>query len=135
MVRLKNILSLTDKEFSKIVKKKKQQKPWETLIISENLTWDQFSKVNFYLHELSGAKPVLSVARSYPYKANYTHVLGYVAQASENDLLKNEEIKNKHVPGLRVGKSGLEKTFENSLIGTNSVQRYEVNAFGKELIK
>ena len=133
MVRLKNILSLTDKEFSKIVKKKKQQKPWETLIISENLTWDQFSKVNFYLHELSGAKPVLSVARSYPYKANYTHVLGYVAQASENDLLKNEEIKNKHVPGLRVGKSGLEKTFENSLIGTNSVQRYEVNAFGKRI--
>ncbi len=121
MVRLKNILSLSDKQFSKIVKKKKQQKPWETLIISESLTWDQFSKVNFYLHELSGAKPVLSVARSYPYKANYTHVLGYVAQASENDLLENEEIKNKHVPGLRVGKTGLEKTFENSLIGSISV--------------
>ena len=133
MVRLKNILSLTDKQFSKIVKKKKQQKPWETLIISESLTWDQFSKVNFYLHELSGAKPVLSVARSYPYKANYTHVLGYVAQASESDLLENEEIKNKHVPGLRVGKTGLEKTFENSLIGTNSVKRYEVNAFGKRI--
>ena len=64
MVRLKNILSLSDKQFSKILKKKKQQKPWETLIISESLTWDQFSKVNFYLHELSGAKPVLSVARS-----------------------------------------------------------------------
>jgi len=133
MVRLKNILSLSDKQFSKIVKKKKQQKPWETLIISESLTWDQFSKVNFYLHELSGAKPVLSVARSYPYKANYTHVLGYVAQASESDLLENEEIKNKHVPGLRVGKTGLEKTFENSLIGTNSVKRYEVNAFGKRI--
>ncbi len=133
MVRLKNILSLSDKEFGKIIKKKKQQKPWETLIISENLTWDQFSKVNFYLHELSGAKPVLSVARSYPFEANYTHVLGYVAQASEDDLLQNEEIKNRHVPGLRVGKTGLEKTFENSLIGTNSVKRYEVNAFGKRI--
>ena len=133
MVRLKNILSLSDKQFGKIIKKKKQQKPWETLIISENLTWDQFSKVNFYLHELSGAKPVLSVARSYPFEANYTHVLGYVAQASEDDLLQNEEIKNRHVPGLRVGKTGLEKTFENSLIGTNSVKRYEVNAFGKRI--
>ena len=57
MVRLKNILPLTNKQFSKIIKKKNQQKPWETLIISENLTWDQFSKVNFYLQELSGAKP------------------------------------------------------------------------------
>ena len=133
MVRLKNILPLSNKEFAKIIKKKSQQKPWETLIISENLTWDQFSKVNFYLHELSGAKPVLSVARSYPFKENYTHVLGYVAQASENDLSNNENIKNKHVPGLRVGKSGLEKSFENDLIGTNGVQRYEVNAFGKRI--
>ena len=133
MVRLKNILPLSNNEFVKIIKKKNQQKPWETLIISENLTWDQFSKVNFYLHELSGAKPVLSVARSYPFKENYTHVLGYVAQASENDLLNNENIKNKHVPGLRVGKTGLEKSFENELIGTNGVQRYEVNAFGKRI--
>ena len=133
MIRLKNILPLSNNEFAKIIKKKNQQKPWETLIISENLSWDQFSKVNFYLHELSGAKPVLSVARSYPFKENYTHVLGYVAQASENDLLNNENIKNKHVPGLRVGKTGLEKSFENDLIGTNGVQRYEVNAFGKRI--
>ena len=133
MVRLKTILSLSDNKFSKIIKRKNQQKPWETLIISENLSWDQFAKVNFYLHELSGAKPVLSVARSYPYKENYTHVLGYVAQASQKDLVNNEIIKKKHVPGLRVGKSGLEKKFENDLIGTNSVQRYEVNAYGKRI--
>ena len=52
MVRLKDILQLDDQQFSKIIKKKKSQKPWETLIISENLSWDQFSKVNFFLHEL-----------------------------------------------------------------------------------
>ena len=133
MVRLKEILQLDDQQFSKIIKKKKSQKPWETLIISENLSWDQFSKVNFFLHELVGAKPVLSVARSYPYKDNYTHILGYVAHASKNDLLNNEVIKKSHVPGLRVGKIGLEKTFENDLIGTNGVQRYEVNAYGKRI--
>ena len=74
-------------------KEKKTTKIWETLIISENLSWDQFAKINFYLHELSGAKPVLSVARNYPYKEKFTHLLGYVAQASENDLIENEAIK------------------------------------------
>ena len=133
MVRLKEILKLSDKQYSRIIKKKNSQKPWETLIISENLTWDQFSRVNFYLHELIGAKPVLSVARSYPYNGTFTHVLGYVAEASENDLIKNEIIKKNHVAGLRVGKIGLEKTFENYLIGTNGVQRYEVNAYGKRI--
>ena len=133
MLRLKDILNLTKNDFSKIIKKKNNQKPWETLIISENLTWEEFSKINYFLHELVGAKPVLSVSRDYPFKENYTHVLGYVGQASEDDLLNNQIIKKSHVPGLKVGKIGLEKTFENDLIGKNGVQRYEVNAYGKRI--
>ena len=133
MVRLKTILDLSDKEYSKIVKKKNKQKPWETIIISENLSWAQFSKLNLYLHELDGAKPVLSVSRYYPYKENFTHILGYVSRASASDLEENEFIKKNYVPSLRVGKSGLEKTFEKDLIGTNGIQRYEVNAYGKRV--
>ena len=49
IVRLKSILDLTDKQYSRILKKKKIQKPWETLIISENLSWEQFSKLNLFL--------------------------------------------------------------------------------------
>ena len=133
LIRLRDILKFDNKTLSKIFAKKKTQKPWETIVISENLNWDEFSKINFYLHELPGAKPVITVGRSYPYGESYTHVLGYVSQASVNDLVNNKIIKERNVPGLRVGKSGLEKKFENELIGTNSIQRYEVNAFGKRI--
>ena len=133
MLRLRDILELSNAQFSKIIKKKNNQKNWETLIISENLSWEHFTKINYFLHDLVGAKPVLSVSRDYPYKENYTHVLGYVSQASERDILNNDAIKNNHVPGLKVGKIGLEKTFETDLIGTNGVQRYEVNAYGKRI--
>jgi penicillin-binding protein 2 len=133
MVRLKGILAFSNNEFKKIIKQKNNQKSWETLIISKNLTWEQFTKVNYFLHDLVGAKPVLSVSRNYPFGENYTHVLGYVSEASQKDILNNEEIRNKHVPGLKVGKTGLEKTFENELIGTNGIQRYEVNAYGKRI--
>jgi len=133
MVRLKEILNISNNDFKKIIKQKNSQKPWETIIISKNLTWEQFTKVNYYLHDLVGAKPVLSVSRNYPFNENYTHVLGYVSEASEKDILNNEIIKSTHVPGLKVGKTGLEKTFENELIGTNGIQRYEVNAYGKRI--
>ena len=133
MVRLKDILSISNNDFKKILIEKNNQKPWETLIISKNLTWEQFTKVNYYLHDLVGAKPVLSVSRNYPFNESYTHVLGYVSEASEKDILNNEIIKSTHVPGLKVGKTGLEKTFENELIGTNGIQRYEVNAYGKRI--
>ena len=133
IVRLKDILKFDEEKLIQLVKKKNNQKPWESLVISENLTWDEFSKINFYLHELPGAKPVITVGRDYPYGKSYTHILGYVSQASTDDLINNKIIKERNVPGLRVGKSGLEKTFEKELIGTNSVQRYEVNAYGKRI--
>jgi penicillin-binding protein 2 len=133
MVRLKKILKISNNEFKRIIKQEKNQKSWETLIISKNLTWEEFTKINYFLHDLVGAKPVLSVSRSYPFNENYTHVLGYVSEASEKDILNNETIKSMHVPGLKVGKTGLEKTLENELIGTNGIQRYEVNAYGKRI--
>ncbi len=133
MLRLKEILNLNDQEFRKIISRKNKQKPWETLVVSENLTWEQFAKINYFLHDLTGAKPVLSISRNYPYDETFTHVLGYVSEASEKDILNNEVIKNNHVPGLKVGKIGLEKSFEDKLLGTNGVQRYEVNAYGKRI--
>ncbi len=133
MLRLKNILVIDDREFKKILKQKKKQKSWETLIISDNLTWEQFAKVNYYLYELTGAKPIISVSRNYPYDDNYTHILGYVSEASKEDILRNENIKKHHVPGLKIGKTGLEKSFEDQLIGTNGIERYEVNAYGKRI--
>ena len=133
MVRLKNIIKIENKEIRRIYKKKEKQLPWQTLIISENLSWEEFSKLNLFLHELPGAKPVFSVARQYPQAENFTHVLGYVAEASVQDINNYSFIKENHVPGLRVGKTGLEKALEKELIGTSGLQRYEVNAHGKKI--
>ncbi len=131
--RIKNILELSDKQFQKIIKKKNEIKPWETLIVADNLSWENFSKINNNLYDLNGVKPIISISRSYPYKENYTHILGYVSQANENDILSNEIVKERFVQGLKVGKIGLEKTFENDLIGNNSIERYEVNAYGRRI--
>ena len=98
MLRLKDILKINNNTFNKILKKKNNQKSWETLVVSENLTWEQFTKINYFLHDLTGAKPVLSVSRDYPFKKNYTHVLGYVSEASEKDILNNEAVKKNIKP-------------------------------------
>jgi penicillin-binding protein 2 len=131
--RLKVLLELSDKKISNILKNKKQLKPWESIIVSENLSWSEFVKVNNYLYDLAGAKPVMTISRNYPFDDIYTHVLGYVSQPNTNDILQNEIIQERFVPGMKVGKLGLEKTLENYLMGTNAIQRYEVNAYGKRI--
>ena len=50
--RLKVLLELSDKKISNILKNKKQLKPWESIIVSENLSWSEFVKVNNYLYDL-----------------------------------------------------------------------------------
>ena len=131
--RLKDLLELSNKEFNKILKKKREIKPWETLVVSDNLSWNKFSKINNHLYDLNGVKPVISISRNYPLKENFTHLIGYVSQANQNDIEKTEAIKKNFVPGLKVGKTGLEKSFEDKLIGTNDIERYEVNAYGRRI--
>ena len=133
ITRVKDILDLSDKQFKKIIKKQKEIKSWETLIVADNLSWEKFSKINNQLYDLNGVKPVVSISRNYPYKENYTHILGYVSQANEKDIMLNKTVKERFVQGLKVGKTGLERSFEDILIGDNSIERYEVNAYGRRI--
>ena len=133
LLRLKTILNLGEKKIKKIKKLKSKVKPWDSIIVSENLSWDQFIKINNYLYDLVGAKPVMTISRNYPFKDVYTHVLGYVSQPNEQEILENEIVKERFVPGMKIGKLGLEKKLEKQLIGTNAIQRYEVNAYGKRI--
>ena len=131
--RLKTLLNLSEKKIDKIVKLKNKLKPWESIIVSENLSWSDFLKINNFLYDLVGVKPVMTISRNYPFSDVYTHILGYVSQPNEEEILANEIVQERFVPGMKIGKLGLEKTLENYLIGTNAIQRYEVNAYGKRI--
>ena len=131
--KLKNILGLSSNEIKKIYRDKERLKPWDILVASDNLNWTQFSKLNLYLHELEGAKPVVSSSRFYPYKNDLVHVVGYVGSASVKDIERKDIIKENLVPGLKVGKSGIEYAKETQLIGRYGIKRYEVNSSGKRI--
>ena len=130
--RLKSILNLSDKKIFLLKKKIAKQKPWEPIIISDNLNWSEFSRINLFLHELQGVEPVVSVARVYQDNSS-THILGYVSQVSAKDLKNKKYLKEMSVPGMAVGKIGLEKRLDEKIIGEVGFQRYEVNAYGKRI--
>jgi len=133
LFRLKTIINLSNNEIAKIYKLKEKLKPWDTLVVADNLGWSEFSRLNLYLHELEGIKPVVSSSRYYPYGDNLVHVVGYVGDASLKDVERMEEIKENLVPGLKVGKSGIEYSNEKLLIGRYGIKRYEVNSSGKRI--
>ena len=77
-------------------------------------------------------EPIVSVARVYKDNSS-AHVLGYVSQASAKDLQNKSYLKEMSVPGIAVGKTGLERRLDKDIIGKVGFQRYEVNAFGKRI--
>ena len=131
-VRLKGILNISDQKISFLKRLIKKQKPWEPIVISDNLNWSEFSKLNLFLHELNGVEPIVSVARTYPDNSS-AHILGYVSQISAKDLKTKKYLKELSVPGMTVGKTGLERKLDKEIIGKVGFQRYEVNAFGKRI--
>ncbi len=131
-VRLKAILNITDKKVFYLKKVIKKQKPWEPVIISENLDWSEFSRINLFLHELEGVEPIVSVARTYPDNSS-AHILGYVSQISSKDLQTKKYLQDLAVPGMAIGKTGLERKLDEQIIGKRGYQRYEVNAYGKRI--
>jgi len=130
--RLKSILKLSEKDIFKIKKNIKSKKPWDPVIISDNLTWSEFSRINLFLHDLQGVEPVVSVARLYK-EPSSAHVIGYVSKASKKDLEKKDYLHNKIAVGTRVGKTGLENRLDSEVIGDVGYKRYEVNAYGKRI--
>ena len=130
--KLKGILNISDQKISLLRKIIAKQKPWEPIIISDNLNWSEFSRLNLFLHELQGVEPVVSIARVYKDNSS-AHVLGYVSQVSAKDLKNKKYLKEIAVPGIAVGKTGLERKLDKKMIGKVGFQRYEVNAYGKRI--
>jgi len=132
LVRLKSLIKLSDKKINLIQKKIARQKNWETTIISENLSWSEFSKLNLFLHELDGAYPVVSVARIYRNTAS-AHAIGYVSEISPRDIRNKKYLKDINIPSIAIGKTGLESTLDEAMLGSPGFLRYEVNAYGKKI--
>ena len=131
--RLSRIIDFNERKKASLIKRLKKRKPWEPIIISDNLSWSEFSRLNLFLHEIQGIKPVVSVARKYLDEGSSSHVIGYVSEMSVKDLENSELLRRINIPGLKTGKNGLEKSLNEEMIGEPGLQRFEVNAYGKRI--
>ena len=131
--KLSRVINFSETKKKNLIKRIKKRKPWEPVIVSDNLTWPEFSRSNLFLHDIQGVKPVVSMARKYPNDGTSPHILGYVADTSAKDLKDSEFLREINVPGLKTGKSGLEKSLNDMIIGKPGLQRFEVNAYGKRI--
>ncbi len=101
--------------------------------IANDLTWDEFSRVNVRTPELPGVTAEMGDARVYPYGGAFAHVIGYVAKINKDDLDREGPNPGPLLlhPGFRIGKQGVERALDRELRGEAGAKKVEVDAVGR----
>ncbi len=123
-----SILQLSDDHYQILLKRFKRNKR-QQLLIKEDLTWDELSKIEIQSEELKGILIEKGERRFYPYADMTCHTVGYVASANITDVKESDPLLQ--LPGFRIGKSGIEQLSNAQLQGKAGLKQVEVNAYGR----
>ncbi|HXV39787.1 MAG TPA: penicillin-binding protein 2 [Steroidobacteraceae bacterium] len=105
------------------------RRSFEAVPILLQLDDDEVARFAVHRHELPGVFLETRMARHYPYGPVGAHALGYVGTISEEDL---ERVDRERYFGTGViGKTGVERAYEEELLGTGGYREVLVNAEGR----
>lgn len=126
--RLDRLIGLTETERGRVLREVRKRRSFVPVTVRDGLDWREVAKIEVNAPELPGISIDVDLARDYPHSVKSSHVLGYVAPASEPELGGDPLLE---LPGFRIGKEGIEKTRELALRGKAGASQVEVNAMGR----
>jgi penicillin-binding protein 2 len=105
----------------------------QPVAVMEDMTWEEFSRINIRAPELAGVTADMGEVRVYPRGGSFAHVIGYVAKVSDRDLAAAGPNPDPLLlnPGFRIGRQGVEKTLDLQLRGRPGATKAEVDARGR----
>ena len=128
IANFKKLIPLDDEEETRLLKEIKYKRPFMPVQIKDNLTKEQMVLLQLNAPQLQGIQIEETVMRVYPQKELSAHIVGYVSLLNENDT----EIEDTwlDIAGYRIGRTGLEQSFEKLLRGKPGFRKTEINATG-----
>ncbi len=132
--KISQITPVSEDRRARILREIRRRGAFTPVQIADNLSWEDFSRINFQLPHLAGVLPDVGETRDYPYGAEAAFVIGYVGAVTERDLAAQESDDERTLlrqPGFKVGREGLERTYEKELRGGAGAMNVKINAHGR----
>ena len=128
LLRLAKLIPVAEHDRRRVLREARRKRGFVPITVSENLTWEQFARINVHSPDLPGVQPDVGETRHYPHRDAFAHVVGYVGAVAVDELGTDPLLE---LPGFRIGKSGIERTLDLDLRGKAGNSRVEVNAYGR----
>jgi len=125
----KKIVPLDEEEESRILKEAKYKRAFMPVQVKDNLTKEQVILLHLNAPVLEGIQIEETMIRTYPKKDLTAHILGYVSLLNDRDTDVDSTWFD--LAGYRIGRTGLEQSFESTLRGKPGYKKTEVNAMGR----
>ena len=154
LARVASFVPVSERRQRQLRNEVRRQPGFVPVTMAEDLSWEEFSRLNVHTPELRGVYAEVGQLRSYPMGAAFAHTIGYVAKpnreeldaliqkqyldlgVAENDLQTRRNIRDRmqsiyRHPDMRIGRQGMEQFAETHLRGEAGFQRVAVNAQGR----
>lgn len=126
--RLAPILGATQDELLERVSTNGDQPAYESLVLREDIELAQLARIEARRELFPSIQVRETARRSYVHRDLFAHVIGYVGQVARRELTRTtDELR----PGDVVGKTGLERGYDNWLRGTRGWNLVSVNNLGR----
>jgi penicillin-binding protein 2 len=135
--RVSQYIPMTDARKRAVLRDLRNSPRFVPVSIADDLSWEEFARINVRSPELPGVQADMGEARVYPFGGAFAHVIGYVSRVSAEDMKKegpNPDPVLLH-PGFRIGKQGVEKALDHQLRGKAGGQKVEVDSRGRVVRK
>ena len=128
---LQRLMDLPPDEVERITRELAASRGFQPVSVADNVPYEQYAAITVRLPELPGVAASRGFTRFYPAGSAVGQLVGYVGPASAAEYEKENKNPLLLIPGVKIGKEGLEKTLETTLRGEPGGQRVEVTAKGK----
>ncbi len=128
------LVRLDDTDVEKFHKRMQRRRPFEPVPLRFRLSEEEIARISVNEFRLPGVSVEAELVRYYPLTDLFAHSVGYVGRISERDLATFTEEDVRRYRGTQsIGKAGLERSYEDLLLGEVGYENVETNARGRVL--
>jgi len=126
------VLELSSEERELFEKRVLQgRRPFEPVPIMYELSEEQIARIAVDQFRLPGVEVAAQLVRHYPQREHFAHSVGYVGRINEAELKRLDPVN--YAGTHHIGKTGIERFYEDSLHGQVGYEEVETNARGRVL--